>query len=184
MSTSRRSDDGFRLTVERGLRRHLERYARPTTAEAFPGPRSMEDLRLYRTTRALLRKARQVKVREYVVRSLERPPNVDGQVEERVPQFFLRNIRRVERWVEDSESPYVEVRTRDRVAEDVSAQYRGLRYEPPRLLDHWNMTDVLWFRAMIKRYFHEEDWRTRFGRELKERVQGPLWKYEPRKGGT
>ncbi len=165
------------LTVERIHAWHDARYQRLVGPERFEGLRTIEDLPLYRWTKHLLRTAR-LKGRETRVRPLERPDGIEARLEQKMPQFFLRNLRRPERNVEDRPELAV-VRTRDPAAEDAAAQVRDARYKPPRLLDHWNLDDVLWLRALVKRYFHEEDWRRRFGRELKESVRGPLFKYDP-----
>lgn len=168
----------FVLAVERLSGRLADRWTAPIGPERFPGPASMDDLPIYRAARALVRRTGKVKVRTWVQRMVERPDGLDSQMAEKVPQFFLRNIARAERRVED-EMPFDVVATRDREAEKQLAELRNLRYQPPALLKRWNLDDVLWLRAMLKRYLYQEDWRRRFGRELKETVRGPLYRYDP-----
>jgi hypothetical protein len=165
------------LAVDRIHSWHNARYGASVGPERFEGLRTIEDLPLYAWTKRLLKTAR-LKGRDVRVRPLDRPEGLDVRIEERVPQFSLRNIRRVERTVEDRPELAV-VKTRDRAAEEAFREVRRLRYRPPQLLDRWNMDDVLWLRALLKRYVHQEDWRRRFGRELKSTVQGPLYKYDP-----
>jgi hypothetical protein len=167
------------LAVERPLSRVVAAAVAPRVPERFPGLPTMEDRPLYEAARAVLRRTGKIKVRTWVQRMAERPEGLDAQLEHKVPQFFLRNIARAERKVEEDESPYTVVALRDRAAEEALAEIRNLRYRPPALLKRWNMDDVLWLRALLKRFLHQEDWRRRFGRELKETVRGPLYKYDP-----
>ena len=166
------------LSVERPLSPIAARAAVLLVPERFRGLPTMEDRPLYEAARAVLRRTGKVKVRTWVQRMSERPEGVDAQLEQTVPQFFLRNIARAERKEED-ESPWVLVSTRDRSAEEALAALRNLRYRPPELLKRWNMDDVLWLRALLKRVLHQDDWTRRFGRELKETVRGPLFRYDP-----
>ncbi len=177
---SRDSED-FPLVTQRLGRRLADRYQRALGPEAFEGPRSMEDLPLYRLARRVLQTARRLRGREFPRRMVEPPPDLGGRMEHKTPQFFLRNILRVERFVEDA--PEFEVtQVRDLEAENVVQQLRSLRYEPPALLTEWNMTRVVELRALMRRLFFEDDWTRRFGRELKERVHGPLFRYDPDAG--
>lgn len=179
-STSRRSDGAVQtrwtLAVERLWPRIAARYHRAGVAESFAGPRSMEDLPLYRMARSLLRRGMSRRGREFPVRTIEPPPEVTAGLEHKTPQFFLRNVGRVERSVEDGLS--FEVAEAARV--DLGAARAEVRrYRPPELLRRWNIDDVAWLRALVRRVMFEEDWRRRFGRELKERVRGPLFRYDP-----
>jgi len=170
------------LAVERLSRRVAARWTAPIGAERFVGPSSMEDRPLYVAARAVLRRTGTIRVRTWVQRMAERPSGMDSQMGQKVPQFFLRNTRRAERVVED-ELPLEVVAIRDREAELQLAELRALRYRPPELLQRWNIESVLWLRGFLKRVLFEEDWRRRFGRELKETVQGPLFKYDPDRTG-
>jgi len=168
----------FRLIVERLPDRLRTRHCAPIRAEGFGGPRTMEDLRLYAMTRRLFKAVAKYRGPSAVVHELERPPGVDNQVGERTPQFFLRNVRRVERFL-DERSLFKEVRTRDPAAERAVGNVLSGRYAPPELLTHWNLHEMLRFRKLIRRVLYEEPWSRRFGRELKEHVHGPLFRYDP-----
>jgi hypothetical protein len=169
---------GLELAVERLSRRVAARWTVPIGAERFTGLPSMEDRPLYLAARAVLRRTGKIRVRTWVQRMVVRPDGMDSQMEQKVPQFFLRNTLRAERVVED-ELPLEVVATRDREAERQLAELRTLRYRPPELLQRWNIDHVTWLRAFLKQILFDEDWRRRFGRELKETVQGPLFKYDP-----
>lgn len=179
-SGSSGSDPGragsWRLTVEACWPRMAARYHRPGVAEAFQGLRTMDDLPLYRMARALLRASKGRRGREFPVRLIEPASDVASGLEHKVPQFFLRNVGRVERAEEDilplivQSSPRMDLTV-------LRAQVR--RYRPPELLRRWNLDEVLWLRALIRRVVFQEDWRRRFGRELKRHVRGPLFRYDP-----
>ncbi len=178
---SRRDPQDFPLVTQRLGRRLAARYHRALGPEAFEGPRSMEDLPLYRMAHRVLKAARRLRGREFPRRMVEPPPDLGGRLEHKTPQFFLRNVPRVERFVEDE--PEFEVkRVRDIEAERVVQRLRALRYEPPAFLTEWNMARVVELRALMRRLFFEDDWTRRFGRELKERVRGPLFRYDPDSG--
>ncbi len=168
----------FPLVSERLSRRLLERYQRPLPPEGFEGPRTMEDLPLYRMARRVWKATRRFRAREFPRRMMEPPPDLGRRLEHKTPQFFLRNIPRVERSVEDKPE-FTVVQVRDRQAERVITDLRSLRYEPPAFLTEWNLDKVMELRALLRRLFFEEDWTRRFGRELKERVRGPLFRYDP-----
>lgn len=173
-----REPSDFPLITQRLGRRLADRYHRALGPEAFEGPRSMEDLPLYRMARWVLKTARRLRGREFPRRMLEPPPDLGGLLEHKTPQFFLRNIPRVERSLED-EPAFEVTRVRDLEAERVVQKLRALRYEPPAFLTEWNLARVVEVRALLRRLFFEEDWTRRFGRELKERVRGPLFRYDP-----
>lgn len=159
----------------------VARYHRPGVAESFVGPRSMEDLPLYRMVRSLLRRGMSRRGREFPVRAIEPPPEVTAGLDHKAPQFFLRNVGRVERPVEEG-LPF-------ELAESVSVDLGPTRaevrrYRPPELLRRWNLDDVVWLRALVRRVVFEEDWRRRFGRELKDRIRGPLFRYDPDDDGS
>ena len=168
----------FVLAVERLSARLARRWTAPIGPERFTGLPTMEELPLYQAARALFRRTGKARVRTWVQRVVERPDGIDAQLEEKVPQFFLRNIARAERELDDA-MPFDVTATRDREAERQLAELRGLRYRPPALLKRWNLDEVIWLRALLKRLLYQEDWRRRFGRELKETVRGPLFKYDP-----
>jgi len=153
------------------------RYHRPGVAESFTGPRSMEDLPLYRMARALLRAGQARRGRDFPVRLVEPPADVAAGIEHKVPQFFLRNVGRVER-AEEEALPLAANEVEPPV--DLAAVRAEVgRYRAPALLRRWNIEDVVWLRALLRRVLVEEDWRRRFGRELKQHVRGPLYRYDP-----
>ncbi len=164
------------LTVELCWPLMAARYHRPGVAESFPGPRSMDDLPLYLMARSLLRRGLKRRGREFTVRQIEPPPEVSRGLAHTVPQFFLRNVGRVERPKEDS-LPFEALARAPAALDAARAEVR--RYRPPALLRRFNIDDVVWLRALLRRVVFEEDWRRRFGRELKERVRGPLFRYDP-----
>lgn len=168
------------LAVERLSRRIALRWTSPIGPERFRGLPSIEDRPLYLAARAVLRRAGRLRVRTWVQTMAERPPGIDSQLEQRVPQFFLRNIARAEREVAE-ELPFEVTVVRDPEGERQLASLRKLRYQPPELLKRWNLDEVLWLRSMLRHYLFDEDWRRRFGRELKEGIRGPLYKYDPDK---
>ena len=173
-------DRGFNLSVERSLPRYAARYLRSLPPERFRGPRSVEDLPLYLWAKRLLRSSSRLGKAgaSVTARPIVRPDGLDARLEHKVPQFFLRNITRVERELPDAPE-YREVRTRDAAAEGLVRDLAAMRRRPPELLRRWNLEEVLRLRALLKRLFHQDDWTLHFGRELKERVQGPLYKYKP-----
>jgi len=163
---------------ERFARRLAGRLERPLAVEQVPPSPSIEDRPLYRHVRSLLRRAGRLRVRTLRERPLERPEGVDGQLEHLCPQYFLRNIGRVER-PEEEGVPLEVQEVRDSRAEEILRELRNLRYRPPQLLDRMNLDEILWLRALLRRVIHQEDWRRRFGRELKETIRGPLYRYDP-----
>ncbi|HOI11328.1 MAG TPA: hypothetical protein PK313_12705 [Myxococcota bacterium] len=168
---------GLTLAVERLWPRLAARYHRPGVAESFPGPRSMEDLPLYRMARRLLRAGLARRGREFPIRAAEQPSDVASGLEHKAPQFFLRSVGRVER-AEEERLPLAPTAGVARV--DLSAvRAQAGRYRPPALLQRFNVDEVAWLRGLIRRVVFQEDWRRRFGRELKQRVRGPLFRYDP-----
>ncbi len=177
-----RESPDFPLVTQRLGGRLVGRYHRALGPEAFGGPRSMEDLPLYRMARKVFKAARRLRGREFPRRMVEPPPDLAGRLEHRTPQFFLRNIPRIERTLPDQ--PEFEVtQVRDLEAEHVVQNLRRLRYERPSFLTEWNLSRVVELRALLRHLFFEEDWTRRFGRELKERVRGPLFRYDPDSAG-
>lgn len=178
----RREAPDFPLVTQRLGGRLVARYHRALGPEAFGGPRSMEDLPLYRMARKVFKAARRLRGREFPRRMVEPPSDLAGRLEHKTPQFFLRNIPRIERSTPD-EPEFDVARIRDIEAERVVKDLRRLRYEPPTFLTEWNMSRVVELRALLRRLFFEEDWTRLFGRELKERVRGPLFRYDPDSAG-
>lgn len=159
----------------RGL---LGRLERPLSVERAQPRFFLEERPFYLRARALWRRMQRVRLPQWTQRSLERPQEVDGQLEHLCPQFILRNVGRLER-AEEEGVPLEVQSVRDHEAEEVLREFRRLRYRPPELLEHMNLEEVVRLRSLLRRLLFEEDWRRRFGRELKERIRGPLFRYDP-----
>ena len=94
------------------------------------------------------------------------------------PQFILRNLGRVERWGEPDEAlalealevPYGLPPTREGELLDFQPASPDLKLSAERLLER--KREDRWL-------FRELSWETRFCRELKESLSGPLWRYIP-----
>jgi len=166
------------LRPEAFARRLAGRLERPLPVERTPERPCIEARPNYRRIRGLIRRAGRIRVRPVQQRALERPEGIDGHLENLCPQYFLRNIGRVER-PEEEGVPLEVLEVRDSRAEETIRELRHLRYRPPRLLDRMNLDEVLWLRGILRRWLFQEDWRRRFGRELKESVRGPLFLYDP-----
>lgn len=171
----------FTLVLERLYSRFTRRILRKTKAECFQGMELMENLPLYEMARKILR-ATKLNPKTYKQRDMERPINIDSQMEEKVPQFFLRNIPRVEKPTIEEEYGFEVVRTRSPEDENIVATLLKIRYEPPKLIERFNIDEIKWFRALIKRVVYQNQWNKFFCRELKEHIQGPLYKYKPDEG--
>lgn len=178
MGEEGRSPEALTLRPEAFARHLAGRLERPLPVERTADRPSMEDRPVYRQIRALLRRAGRIRGRTVQQRTMERPEGIDGALEHLCPQFFLRNIGRVER-PEEEGLPLEVQEVRDSRAEEVLREIRHLRYQPPRLLERMNIDEVRWLRGMLRRVLYLEDWRRRFGRELKETVRGPLFRYDP-----
>lgn len=168
----------YPLVTQRLGPRLVGRYHRTLPSEAFEGPRSVEDLPLYRLARRIFKRVRRLRGRDFPRRMVEPPPGLDSRLAHKTPQFFLRNIPRVERFVEDQPKFHV-VKVRDVESERVVQRLRELRYEPPDFLTEWNLERVKDLRILLRHLLFEEDWSRRFGREVKERIRGPLFRYDP-----
>jgi hypothetical protein len=168
----------FVLTVERPISILSCEWSPISLGESFPEIRSMDDLPLYQSARKIVARTSRLRIRSFVVRTLETAAATTSAMESKVPQFFLRNIARVEMSLPD-EPEFQTIQVRDLDAEQALASIRSLRYEPPQLIRRWNMDEVKNLRVFLRRVLHDEDWRRRFGRELKESIRGPLFKYDP-----
>ena len=94
------------------------------------------------------------------------------------PQFILRNLGRVERWGETDEAlglealevPYGLPPTPEGRLLDFEPAVPDLKLSIERLVER---------RREDRWLFRELPWETRFCRELKESLSGPLWRYIP-----
>lgn len=117
-------------------------------------------------------------LREPTERPLEDyPPELEKKMERREPQFFLRNIPRAEKFLDDEE--YDRIRTMDRAWVDELERVRKPRYVPPELLDEMNLERVIAYRRDNRQLFCYEDWTRYFGRELKRTINVAVWRYDP-----
>lgn len=178
MGEARRSPEPLTLRPEVFARRLEDRLERPLPVEKVPERPSIEDRPVYRRIRALLRRTGRIRGPVVQQRTLERPEGIEGHLENLCPQYFLRNIGRVER-PEEEGIPLEVQEVRDSQAEEILQEIRHLRYRPPPLLDRMNLDEVRWLRGTLRRVLYLEDWRRRFGRELKQTVRGPLYLYDP-----
>ncbi|MBL6974412.1 MAG: hypothetical protein ISR64_01650 [Deltaproteobacteria bacterium] len=168
----------FELSVERLGRRLRVKYETPVGPEAFAGPGSMEDRPLYEWTRRLLKARARLEGRTFPRRVMDPPDGMDAALEHKTPQYFLRNVGRAERTTDDS--PRFEVEeTGDPSMRGGVGDLPRMDYEPPALLDRWNLEEVVRVRRLFRDILFDDDWTRRFGREIKERIRGPLFKYDP-----
>ena len=108
----------------------------------------------------------------------EYPAELDTQMEFKEPQYFLRNIPRVERIPDDPlefDRTALFVRDWHAVVQAVHRQRR----EPVQLIEELNEARVREYRQGTRRLFFQTDWTRHFGKELAATVDGPLWKYDP-----
>lgn len=106
------------------------------------------------------------------------PPELEGQMEYKEPQFILRNIPRVERYPDDRlEFDRSRVMARDwhGLVQAVHSQ----RYARPEFLGELNLARVMAYREGVRRLFFETDWTRHFSAELNRAIDGPLWRYDP-----
>lgn len=105
----------------------------------------------------------------------------DEQREETTPQFFLRNVGRVERLDEETIPwDYRESELQgfdDRPLEEARRLHRT--YTPPPLLDRPSYQELGEGVDEMRDLMYRIRWTRFFGHEVRERVQGPLWKHFP-----
>ena len=105
------------------------------------------------------------------------PPELEKKMERKEPQFFLRNIPRAERFLEDEE--YDRIQTMDRDWIDELTRARSPRYEPPELLEEMNLERVTTYRRDVRKLLCHTEWSRYFCRELKEDLSVAIWRYDP-----
>ena len=102
-------------------------------------------------------------------------------MEDKLAQFFLRNIGRVER-MHDDVLEYDVVRTELRGFDDSAleeARAIERKYEAPKLLEQITYVAVKENVEAMRDLFFRRDWTLYFCRELKQALPGPLWKHFP-----
>jgi hypothetical protein len=146
-------------------------------------PRSLERLwsALHSQKRKLLYRFETLKSRDFVFRKLEQPPKVRAYMEYKSVQFFLRDIERLEMSV-DEEVILEKFFERPIEDENIVLSLRKMRYEKPKFIEEFNIVTVLKLRQTLRRVLFQERWNTRFCREIKEKIRGPIYRYEPNEG--
>jgi hypothetical protein len=96
-------------------------------------------------------------------------------------QFFLRDIERLEMSV-DEEVILEKFFERPIEDETIVLSLRKMRYEKPKFIEEFNIVTVLRLRQTLRRILFQERWNTRFCREIKEKIRGPIYRYEPNEG--
>jgi hypothetical protein len=105
----------------------------------------------------------------------------EGQMEDKLAQFFLRNIGRVER-LHDDVLEYELVQSELRGFDDApleEARKIQRHYVPPPLLDEITYRTVAKNVDATRELFFRAQWNRFFSRELKADLPGPLWKHFP-----
>jgi hypothetical protein len=106
---------------------------------------------------------------------------VDAKLEEamehKTPQFFLRNIPRLDR--DPTQAPFDAVPVERKGYEAALQEARSARHEPPKLISEWMLDRVRAYRATTVRWLWDEDWSRYIGAEIKKDFKGPLWRYDP-----
>ena len=95
-------------------------------------------------------------------------------------QFILRNLARTVRDADPDEPLQVETVDSGRLnIATALVEARTAKIEKITLLEEMTPEMVGKHRAFIKELYEDTAWETRFSRELKETITGPLWKYDP-----
>lgn len=99
-------------------------------------------------------------------------------LQEREPQYILRNIGRVEREIDLAAKLEV---TRTKTPYGLAAEPPRLRLEPlrPALLDSTTLDAVRDRQRHLRWHKHEAVWNRHFCKELRETWTGPFWRYDP-----
>ena len=116
---------------------------------------------------------------DFAVRHLDTPASVETQMEDKTPQFFLRNVPRVERMEEDPDFlPFKEEEEALRPDFDADPA-RLIRYERPRFIRYFSVYDFKWVQRVLNKTLREETWTDRFSREIRESLMKGLWLSNP-----
>lgn len=174
-----KNDNSFLLTVEKDI----TFAGKGGMLATRPQPRPIEMLwnALHSQKRKLLYRFETLKSRNFVFRKLEQPPKVRAYMENKSVQFFLRDIERLEMSV-DEEVVLEKFFERPREDENIVLSLRRMRYEKPRFIEEFNIVTVLKLRQTLRRVLFQEPWNSRFCREIKEKIRGPIYRYEPKEG--
>jgi len=165
------------LTVERSFALTLKGSSLAKNTRASFLERLVDRIRL--TKPNLVSSFDRIKPREFVFRKLEQPHKVRAYMESKSVQFFLRDVDRLEMTV-DEEVVLEKFFERAKQDENIVLSLRKMRYEKPRFIEEFNIITVLKLRQTLRRVLFQERWERRFGREIKEKIQGPLYRYEPK----
>jgi|GEM_PF-3048906 len=145
--------------------------------ERMPLPEVVEPPDPVRTLRALVQRLTAEQA-EPEARKLPVDAKLDEHLEQRSPQFFLRNIPRIERIVDEWLEFTITPNARPDQAHLLD-EARQARLERPELLETFSVEVVKEYRATAVRWMRHEDWTRYFSRELKDDAQGPLWRHDP-----
>ena len=95
-------------------------------------------------------------------------------------QFILRNLSRTVRDTDPDEPLEVEVVDSGRTnIATALVETRTAKIDRVTLLEEMTPQVVGKHRAFIKTLYDDTPWTKHFSRELKETIEGPLWKYDP-----
>ena len=116
---------------------------------------------------------------EFTTRHIDTPPSIESKMEHKTPQFFLRNIPRIQRMEEDPDAlPY-----KDQGMPVLSKiQIRPAKlvyYERPKFIEYFSVNDVKWLQRVLSKTLREEVWTDRFSKEIKESLMTGLWLSNP-----
>ena len=106
------------------------------------------------------------------------PRELDDRLSDLEPQFFLRNVPRAEKYIDDLELNYVQVREAPEDAHAIVAA----AYRPPEFVEQNNADRIGAHRREMRRLFFEADWTRHFGYELKTKLSElhrAVWNYDP-----
>lgn len=111
-------------------------------------------------------------------RVFERATAVDDQLDQRTPQFFLRNIPRLERMVEDR-MEFVHAPSERLAVAGLLDEVREARHESPNMLEVRSVKAIVEARDSSALWMKQKDWTRYFGKEVLKDVKGPRWRYDP-----
>lgn len=91
------------------------------------------------------------------------PAETERSLERREAQFFLRNIPRVERYVDDHDLPFEGKVVFDRSWQQDIESTRKLKYAPPELLGVWSVFTIVEWQERHRKYIWGMDWTDHYG---------------------
>lgn len=107
----------------------------------------------------------------------EYPSDLEEAMDEREPQFNLRNIPRAERYADpDERLAYDRDRFEYGLHVEGVGEDRRWEHEPPELLEEMNLDAVRAQLAWRRWYSNEARWERYFSKEIRTHTDGPLWR--------